>query len=156
MSMGVWWSYQKGSAMRWALDNRGSAELDQEFAEFVDRIKQVSKESEARIAETGETPRPVLFAEDRATRRVAIVPLDGAPEEEATSFVSELAAFTEDWLANELEDFQYLIEPGDDGEGWVVRDKDTRVVIGEPFVVLRDAIREAIRLNRGYPPADRD
>jgi hypothetical protein len=142
--------------MRFALDNQGSAELDQIYAEFVDRIKQVSAEAEARIEETGETPRPVLFAEDRETRRVALVPLDHAPEEESQSFASEFQSFIEDWLEGELEDFQYLIRPGEGGEGWVVRDKDTEAVVGGPFDVLREAVREAIRLNRGYPPSVRE
>src|SRR3954470_5539420 len=132
--------------MRLALDDQGSDEIDKAFAQFVAMIEKTAAESEARIAETGADVRPVLFSEDRENRRVALVPLDDAPEEEAPTFASELAALTEEWLTRDIEDFRYLVQP--DPDGWTIRKKDTGRIVGEPHTLLRDAIREAIRLNR--------
>jgi len=147
IEIGQWWSYKKGTAMRLALDDQGSDELDKAFAEFVAMIEKTAAESEARIAETGAEVRPVLFSEDRENRRLALVPLDDASEEEAPTFASELAALTEEWVTREIDDFQYLIQP--DPDGWTVREKDTGCIVGEPHRLMRDAIRDAIRLNRG-------
>jgi hypothetical protein len=85
IEIGQWWGYKKGTAMRFTLDDQGSDELDKLHAAFVAKVKETAAASEGRIAETGAEVRPVLFAEDRENRRVALVPLDDAGDEQPTA-----------------------------------------------------------------------
>lgn len=74
--MGGWWGYKKGTAVRFVVDDTGSDELDKAFADLLTTVERVRMEAADRVADSGDKPRPVLYAEDREARRVAIVPLD--------------------------------------------------------------------------------
>jgi len=134
--------------VRCAVDGRGSGELDKAFAEFVGRVEKVRAESEARIAETGEEPRPVLFAQDRENRRVALVPLDDGPEDEAPTLGDEVDEFIGAMVKGEIGNLRYLVVPGADDK-WTVQDTKTGAAVGEPHDPAREAVKAAVRLNSG-------
>jgi hypothetical protein len=60
----------------WDIDKQGQEELDKEIERFLAFVEQTEQESKERLAKTGEKPIPILIGVDRATRTIAIVPVD--------------------------------------------------------------------------------